>query len=653
MIKDGLNEGSIFESLVQVLREAGIRTVEDRLVDGNPGFPVTLDLRDGSTVTLDLPFPGFVANLDPEHIGVAMLDPMGYVRRTWGLARRVPMFRSPGSLLETQLQGLLEGSYQGAYGSIYLDGFRYLSGAVSAGAGTDVFVLVVNANEEKQAKKQASKSWRMAKALQRLGKALTMNQTMQPLCISAAHEIASSAELAAVLLWINNPEENSLDLVASVGANRQAAAVLSKLAPTGGVTCIAELVADSRQPFFQGDVLEHVITANLEAKFCYLKPKGVSVHPLVISDRLLGVIEFVGRDVDTHFEENLELFETIAEHLALALNSAMMFENFEKLATHDALTGIPNHRHLQEFLHQRVAEAERTGQTIGVIMLDVDHFRAFNEEEGHDAGDAVLRLVAEALKGSVRPYDLAARYGGEEFTIIMPGSTIEATAAAAERIRKRIEETPFHTRNGRERQVTVSLGCATYPASGSDSASVLKAADVALFGAKRAGRNRVTVYEGRLQKDEPSGPTLLELVRKKVPKTDLLAATALNAVCEPIVDELARLLPLSNRQKDMLLALLWTVPTYRRMRERGDEDSMRTWLGKEEMRPLAPSLLGLEERFDGQGRSGVPGPRIPLLSRILTVLLAIAEEAGDALLSDKGRYDPEIVTLVTDAQQAA
>ena len=112
-----------------------------------------------------------------------------------------------------------------------------------------------------------------------------------------------------------------------------------------------------------------------------------------------------------------------------------MFESVEKLAAFDPLTGIGNHRTLQEFLHRRILEAERSEGTIGAIMLDVDHFRRFNEEEGHDAGDSVLKMVADVLRACVRPYDLAARYGGEEFTVIMPGVDKETTESVAERIR--------------------------------------------------------------------------------------------------------------------------------------------------------------------------------------------------------------------------
>ena len=112
----------------------------------------------------------------------------------------------------------------------------------------------------------------------------------------------------------------------------------------------------------------------------------------------------------------------------------------------------------------------RTGQVLGLAMLDVDHFPSFNEEEGHDAGDEVLKIVADAIKSCLRPYDLAARYGGEEFTIIMPGSGREGTEAVAERIRSRIEAAGYVTkswsrspRHGKRRLCDLSRCCSGRP----------------------------------------------------------------------------------------------------------------------------------------------------------------------------------------------
>lgn len=635
-----------FHDLTTLLRDFGVRTIDDRSNDGKSGFPVTVPLNDGQTIVLDLPAPSPLSSLDPSQLGIAILDPSGKIRRTWGLANRLNLFRSTQSLMDSAIANLLETSYQGSHGSLYLDGYRYFSSGLPNGDYTDAFVLVVNAQEERNAKRQASKSWRIANAMKRLGKILTMNQQVQSISVAAAHEIASATELAAVLIWTVDQHDNMLNLAASVGANRAGTNVLSRLAPEGGSSCVAELVATTRSPFFTNEVDSHVLTCELEAKFCYLRPGGISVHPLVISDRLLGVVELIGRQEDAHFEENQELFQTIAEHFALALNAAIMFEEFEKLATHDALTGIANHRYLQEFLHQRVLEAARTGQELGVIMLDVDHFRSFNEEEGHDAGDEVLRLVADAIKACVRPYDLAARYGGEEFTVVMPGSSEQTTLAVAERIRQRVEAIAYSTRAGRDRHVTVSLGCASYPNGGVDAGDVLKAADVALFEAKRTGRNRVVSFSGQSAFDGRREDLNLSSLIAWIPDSDRDASEDLYGRCLHDVVSLSTQLNLTGMQTAILQALVRVMPTFFRIRQ-SDPEMLKRMLAAEEFRLLLPSLAAYDDRYDEKGN------RTPLLARALAAIIAVVDGQGKPFADDPARYDPEIMSMVLNRKRAA
>ncbi|HAY15062.1 MAG TPA: hypothetical protein DCY02_11410 [Armatimonadetes bacterium] len=222
---------------------------------------------------------------------------------------------------------------------------------------------------------------------------------------------------------------------------------------------------------------------------CYLPPGGLVVHPLIVGDNLLGVIEYVGRADDTAFADTVDLYQTISEHLALALHSAHLFEASERLARHDPLTGIANHRAMQDFLAKLTEN--RNKSSVGVLMIDVDHFRKFNEEEGHDAGDEVLRLVARTLRDQVRSHDLAARYGGEEFTVILPDLDQKRTEETAERLREAISKLQYVNAAGQTRQVTASFGVANYPENGNTPSLVLKAADVALYEAKRNGRNCV------------------------------------------------------------------------------------------------------------------------------------------------------------------
>jgi diguanylate cyclase (GGDEF)-like protein len=141
---------------------------------------------------------------------------------------------------------------------------------------------------------------------------------------------------------------------------------------------------------------------------------------------------------------------------------------------------------------QRYATLRAAGHHLSMVLLDIDHFKKFNDRYGHQAGDAVLKGVAAALKGAVRSFDIAARYGGEEFAVILPETTEEAAREVAERIRRSVSMYPFATEDGKAVRVTVSVGVATAPENGSTPAALIKQADAALYHSKEDGRNRVT-----------------------------------------------------------------------------------------------------------------------------------------------------------------
>ena len=159
----------------------------------------------------------------------------------------------------------------------------------------------------------------------------------------------------------------------------------------------------------------------------------------------------------------------------------------------DGLTGIPNRRHLEGFLDLLWSQALRLSGPIAVILMDLDHFKAFNDHYGHLAGDDCLRQVAHALKAMLhRPGDMLARFGGEEFVALLPNTPPAGAQALAERMRQGVEELALeHAPESALAMVTISLGAASLaPARGQQSAALVKAADEALYQAKALGRNR-------------------------------------------------------------------------------------------------------------------------------------------------------------------
>jgi diguanylate cyclase (GGDEF)-like protein len=162
-------------------------------------------------------------------------------------------------------------------------------------------------------------------------------------------------------------------------------------------------------------------------------------------------------------------------------------------AIRDGLTRLYNRRYLDETLPRELQRASRNRKSIGVIMLDIDHFKRLNDTYGHDVGDTVLRRVAKFLQNNTRSEDIACRYGGEEFTLVLPGATVEHTRQRAEALREGIARLRMSHQGRPLESITVSLGVAVFLDHGHLADELIKAADQALFQAKHHGRNRVEV----------------------------------------------------------------------------------------------------------------------------------------------------------------
>lgn len=167
------------------------------------------------------------------------------------------------------------------------------------------------------------------------------------------------------------------------------------------------------------------------------------------------------------------------------------FEQQYKLATTDGLTELYNHRYFQEQMKRQIENSKRYNSEFSMIILDIDFFKKFNDTFGHQAGDAILRQVAQTLKKNVRATDIVCRYGGEEMSIILPNTGKDVAYSTAEKICQRVSDKKFKLGNDRETSVTISLGVATYPHDGQSAAVIIEAADKRLYNAKSNGRNQV------------------------------------------------------------------------------------------------------------------------------------------------------------------
>ncbi len=184
------------------------------------------------------------------------------------------------------------------------------------------------------------------------------------------------------------------------------------------------------------------------------------------------------------------LFASIA---FLLLYGDVLERQLHRLARVDALTGVNNRLALNEAARRLLAGAARSGQPLGVLMLDADHFKRVNDRFGHGGGDQVLRVLVSSIAGTLRATDVIGRVGGEEFVVLAPDTPMHALLALAERIRATLAATPL-TLNGVVLHLTVSIGAAVAPPGAGDVAATLKLADNALYAAKRAGRDRVAAW---------------------------------------------------------------------------------------------------------------------------------------------------------------
>ena len=181
----------------------------------------------------------------------------------------------------------------------------------------------------------------------------------------------------------------------------------------------------------------------------------------------------------------------LTDRVGPALANLKLRDALRMLALRDGLTGLYNRRYMEDALNRELHRSERNGKPISIIMIDIDHFKRFNDTFGHDAGDFVLSSVARSITEHIRLSDMACRYGGEELAVLLVDASLESAMERAEELRLAIRQTNLTHRGQSLPAPTASFGVATYPQHGANIADFLKAADRALYCAKQAGRDQV------------------------------------------------------------------------------------------------------------------------------------------------------------------
>ena len=326
--------------------------------------------------------------------------------------------------------------------------------------------------------------------LNRLGQKLTATLDLQQVAEQALQEVTEiiGVEGASVWLW-DGEQEDWLVCQATSPHGRQRSPLNLRLRPGQGV--VGWVVQNEKSVIVPYAPDDPRFFPGIDEQTGFRTVSLLAV-PLWVRGKVIGVLEAVNKRSGDFEEDDLTLLETLAASAAIAIDNARLFEEVQRQATTDELTGVHNRRNLFDLGQREFLRARRFEHTFSAIMLDLDHFKQVNDTYGHAVGDQVLRVVTQRCADNIRTVDILGRYGGEEFAVLLPEAGLEKARQVAERLRRSIAETPVPTDCG-SIHITISLGVAGLTPDTPDLASLLDHADSAMYAAKQAGRNRVAV----------------------------------------------------------------------------------------------------------------------------------------------------------------
>ena len=244
----------------------------------------------------------------------------------------------------------------------------------------------------------------------------------------------------------------------------------------------------------------HIAGNDRPGLFCHhidleIQPTETICIPLLTQGKVWGLFSLETELLEKISSYQKHLAYTVAKQISLAFYNLKLKEQLINDSIRDALTGLYNRRYLDESLKQEITKAKGNQQPLTVIMVDVDYFKRFNDTYGHDVGDMVLRELAKFLQGQVRESDIVCRYGGEEMTLILINTPLDIAKQRAENICSGVRELSIQNQGEVLLSVTVSLGVACFPLDGTTGEEIVQKADRALYQAKKAGRDRVVLYQ--------------------------------------------------------------------------------------------------------------------------------------------------------------
>jgi len=273
--------------------------------------------------------------------------------------------------------------------------------------------------------------------------------------------------------------------ISEVGPIRPGSGTVGETLETGRPILVNDIKAAGRKP------------AGPERRY---KSQSFISYPLTLGGRKIGVVNVTDKAAGKQYSQvDLSLLDLVCPQVSLALERADWQERateFQLMSITDPLTSLPNRRYLEERLNEELSRSKRYDYPTSFLMIDIDDFKAYNDLNGHQAGDTALQITAHCLKAGLRSADVASRYGGEEFSILLPQTSASEAAVIAERMRERVALTTYpHGNKQPLGHVTISIGVSTFAGNINTADRVIAAADRALYNAKSRGKNRIEFYE--------------------------------------------------------------------------------------------------------------------------------------------------------------
>ncbi len=344
----------------------------------------------------------------------------------------------------------------------------------------DVTKRVAVSMEKEYLREQLNEREKELSVINRSSAIMTSNFDIQRTYDEFIQELKKVVDVSwAAIILIEENEVRFLALSSEIGSAWQ----VGERMPLKGTAI--EWVATRRKAMLESDLSQ-------ESRFPMGKyhlrqgVRSIAYLPLIVKGEVIGTLVVASCYPNAYSHRHLSLLEQLASQIAMPIENSRLYAKAEQEARIDELTGLLNRRSIDELIASEISRHSRYGGVFSLIILDLDSFKAYNDNYGHLAGDKLLRQISSIMKRAIRGADQAFRYGGDEFAIILPQTTIEAAYQVAERVRKRVASEV----KGGYIPVTASLGLASWPADGIGANEVIAAADTALYHAKRSGGNR-------------------------------------------------------------------------------------------------------------------------------------------------------------------